>query len=42
MRNERASGSIAQERIVTAGIKKTATCAPDESAISAARLIFSR
>ncbi len=40
--NESASGSIAQERIATAGTRNTATCALDESAISAASLIFPR
>ena len=39
-RNESASGSIAQERIWTTGIRNTATCALDESAISAASLIL--
>ena len=40
--NERASGSISQERSVTAGMRKTATCAPEARAISAASLILPR
>ena len=41
-RNERASGSISHERSATAGMRKTATCAPDARAISAASLILPR
>ena len=41
-RNERASGSISHERSATAGMRKTATCAPEARAISAASLILPR
>ena len=40
--SESASGSISHESSATAGIRKTATCAADESAISAASLILPR
>ena len=39
---ESASGSIAHERSATAGMRKTATWAPEESAISAARSTLPR
>ena len=41
-RNESASGLIAHERSVTAGIRKTATCALEESAISVASFTWPR
>ena len=41
-RNESASGSISHEIKATAGMRKTATCALEASAISAAIVIFPR
>ncbi len=41
-RKPSARGSINQESSTTAGIRNTATCAADASAISAASVIFPR
>ena len=41
-RNASESGSIAHEMIATAGMRNTATCAPDARAISAASLMLPR